>query len=218
MTATRLALALGTAVLVSAGCAASPPASANTEAERSTRFSSTASPTPTHSTEPTTALVRVTYRKWSFTAMRPESWTSHPYEFLSPEEPTIGFLSNDELTKLCQPTTSGACFSRFPLRRLSPHGVLITWRMTGIPFHDSISDFPGKPLSVDGSPARLEEPRPATDDCRAIGGTAQIVGTALFPHDGHNFLQMTACIGPDAGEIAEVEAAALFGSVEFIGG
>jgi len=209
--ATRLALAFGAAVVVVAGCASSPPASAGTAAHRSTRVSATASPT-------STTPVLVTYSKWHFTAMRPRAWSSYPYEFLSPEDPTIGYLSNDRLTKFCQHTTSAACFSSFPLGQLSSDGVLITWRMTGIPFHDAISDFPGKALSIDGSPARLDEPRPATDDCRAIGGTAQVVGTAMFPHDGHNFLQMTACIGPDAGKTAEVEAEALFRSVDFLGG
>jgi hypothetical protein len=58
----------------------------------------------------------------------------------------------------------------------------------------------------------------ASGDCLVEGGAVQIQGTVRRPDAGQNFVQMVACIGPDAGRAAELDADALFRSVEFVGG
>lgn len=205
--------ALGAVLVLATACASGPSATAGTVTIGGVRSSSTA----TH-TQPTNSLVEETYDKWDFTAIRPVRWESYPYEFLSPEEPTIGYLSTDTVRNPCRSTVNRApCSPRDLLTRLSSDGVLITWRMAGIPFQHVLSEFPGAPLRVGGSPARLDKSGPATGDCQDLGGAVQIVGTVQFPHDGANFLQMHACIGPDAGKGAELDADALFRSVDFTG-
>jgi hypothetical protein len=103
------------------------------------------------------------------------------------------------------------------VERLSPTGVLIRWGNVGSPSIRSIAAFPGKGMTVGGSEARLEPTQPATGACLARGGALQVEGTVLRPNAADNFLQMDACIGPDANVTAGADAQAMFRSLAFRG-
>ena len=213
-TAARMATALGATLVVVTGCAPAAPPTAGTVSLGDVRSSATASQTVS-----ARSPVKVFYRSWGFTARRPDAWRSYPYEFIGTLGGTIGYLSTDTLRNPCRRTANSiSCAQQSVLTRLSSNGVLIRWDELGRPGIDSISDFPGDPLAVGDSPARLEKPRPATGVCLVEGGAVQIQGTVLRPDAGENFIQMNACLGPDVGSAAELDADALFRSVEFVGG
>jgi len=211
-TAVRTVAALGAVLVLVSGCASRAPASARTVSLGDAGSSATASATHTATTDP---LVEVSYGTWGFKAMRPSAWRSYPYEFIGTLGGTIGYLSTDALKNPCRRTpTSLACEQEAVLEQLSTNGVLIRWDEVGRPGITSISAFPGDPLMVDGSRARLEKPSAATESCRALGGSVQIQGTVLRPDVGPNFVQLDACLGPDAGRSAELDVDALFRSIE----
>jgi hypothetical protein len=213
-TAATMVIALGAALVLVTGCASGSPSSGGAVSLTGARSTATAT-----RTVPTKGLVGVIYRKWNFRAVRPVAWRRYPFEFIRPEEGTIGYLSSDRLHNPCGRTaTTAACEEGRVLSRLSSHGVLIEWVLAGWPPRDAISDFPGHPLSVGGHPARLVGPKPATDQCRSEGGAVQIQGTVRWQQRSSNLLQLDACIGPDAGTAAEDAVNALFRSIEFLGG
>jgi len=208
-----MATALGATLVVVTGCAPGAP-STGTVSLGDVGSSATASQTVSASSP-----VKVFYRSWGFTARRPDAWRSYPYEFIGTLGGTIGYLSTDTLRNPCRRTANSiSCAQQSVLTRLSSNGVLIRWDELGRPGINSISDFPGDPLAVSGSPARLEKPRPATGVCLVEGGAVQILGTVVRPDAGENFIQMNACLGPDVGSAGELDADALFRSVEFVGG
>lgn len=215
-TAARIATALGATLVLATGCAPSAPVSTRTVSIADARSSADPSAT-TSDTASMNSLVKVSYDTWGFTAMHPDAWRSYPYEFIGTLVGTIGYLSTDTLTNPCRRTANSiSCDKKAVLERLSTDGVLIRWGEVGMPLIRSISDFPGDPMTVDGSPARLVNPSLATQDCRAAGGAVQIPGTVLRPDAGANFLQLDACIGPDAGKAAELDVDALFRSIDFV--
>jgi len=203
-TAARTATALIAALVLVTGCASGAPASVGTAS-------------PTDSTNP---LVKVSYDTWGFTAMRPDAWRSYPFEFIGTLGGTIGYLSTDEVVDPCRRTgDSRDCGQQRVLdKKLSDAGVLVRWGEVGRPGVESISHFPGDPIVVDGSPARLGKATAATDDCRVLGGAVQIEGTVLRANAPGNYVELDACLGTDAGRTAELEVDALFRSIAFLPG
>lgn len=161
-------------------------------------------------------LVKTSYGNWGFTASHAAAWRSYPFEAAGSLGGTIGFLSTDIVRDPCTHTASSISCGE-ALKRLSPTGVLIRWGNVGSPSIRSIAAFPGEGITVGGSEARLEPTQPATGACLGRGGAMQLEGTVLRPNAADSFLQMDACIGPDANVTAGADAQAMFRSLTFKG-
>ena len=161
-------------------------------------------------------LVKTSYGNWGFTASHPAAWRSYPFEAVGSLGGTIGFLSTDIVRDPCTHTASSISCGE-AVKRLSPTGVLIRWGNVGSPSIRSIAAFPGEGIAVGGSEARLEPTQPATGACLGRGGAMQLEGTVLRPNAADSFLQMDACIGPDANVTAGADAQVMFRSLTFKG-
>lgn len=200
---------VGLALLVASACTGS--------STPSTTRSVPAASASSASTTIAAPLTRTSYGMWGFTAAHPETWRPYPFEVTGTLGGTLGYLSTDVLNDPCVrgPARVSCDDSAF---RLSPKGVFIRWVNIGSPTIRSISKFSGDVTVVDGSEARLQATRPASGDCLSRGGASEVQGTILRRNAANNFLQMDACIGPEAGSAAGPSAEAVFRSVLFVPG
>ena len=104
----------------------------------------------------------------------PRQWRSYRYEERSSFTDLITYLSTDTLHAPCTVTrnASGTAIScGLPLSRLSPGGVLITWRTEGMPGR-SLAVVPGTRMRIGGHQARTVSGA-ATGSCAKLGGAWQ---------------------------------------------
>lgn len=114
-------------------------------------------------------LVRYSSSRVSFA--HPAAWTA----YANPGAPgfhyqPIVYLSTQPVHSPCS-THGMATTCGFPVRRLRPGGVLISWLVYGIPV-EGLRDAPGTPTRIGGLYAKRITSQPG--DCRAIGADRTI--------------------------------------------
>lgn len=141
----------------------------------------------------------------------PAAWTAY-----KPIQPTVALHFNPLVYLSTQPvhapcSTQGNTTScGFPIDRLQPGGVLVTWERNGL---QAMGLGPGRQIIVDGHPATREEKTGGA--CRRIGADRTIdvaVATSTLPSA---LTYLTACLrGPDLAQ-AEKDVDALLASTKF---
>jgi hypothetical protein len=155
------------------------------------------------------ALVKYANSSLSFT--HPAAWKAYPFQW--PGElhfqPMV-YLSTQPVHDPCS-TKGNTTSCGFPVRRLEPGGVLITWNASYPP---AMGFGPGSHITVDGHPARRVET--AGGMCRTIGADRTIdvlIQTRPFPSTLTDF---TACLrGPDLAQ-SEQSVDALLASTKLL--
>lgn len=129
----------------------------------------------------------------------PRSWQARHFDEVSSFTGSIADLSNQTMHAPCKRRRVKAGIETscgWPVGRLPPGGVLMRWQQNGLPVPASwrFSDLPGRPMRVDGRPARQQIQQPG--DCEGIGATETIT-TAIKRAARGNYYSVTACLrGP----------------------
>jgi hypothetical protein len=155
------------------------------------------------------SLVKYANSSLSFT--HPAAWKAYPFQW--PGElhfrPMV-YLSTQAVHNPCS-TKGNTTSCGFPVRRLEPGGVLVTWNASYPP---AFGFGPGSHISVDGHPARRVET--AGGMCRSIGADRTIdvlIQTRPFPS---TLTEFTACLrGPGLAQ-AEQSVDALLASTKLL--
>jgi hypothetical protein len=151
------------------------------------------------------------YSSSSLSFIHPAAWQAYPFRW--PGElhfrPLV-YLSTQPLENPCS-TQENTTTCGFPVQRLQPGGVLITWNASGPP---AVRLGRGSHITVDGRPARRLDAAGGT--CRAIGADRTIdvlVATRPLPS---TFMELTACLrGPGVAQnVKRVDA--LLASTKFL--
>ena len=100
----------------------------------------------------------------------------------------------------------------WPVSQLHPGGVLVVWENRGYPGW-TLRTIPGKPLRVDGRPARRNVSRPGV--CAAIGADETVVVSVARPL-AYNWTQLTACLRGPRLATAEHELDSVLASTHFL--
>jgi hypothetical protein len=180
-----LAASLATVVLVAAGCGAPSTAPATAGGQpRAAQFKNTY----------LTFRYPATWRPLVF--RRPQALHSSPMVYLS--------------TQAGRPACSADC--AWPVSQLHPDGVLVVWENRGYPGW-TLRTIPGKPIRVDGRPARRNVSRPGV--CAAIGGDETVVVSVARPL-AYNWTQLTACLRGPRLATAEHELDGVLASTRFL--
>jgi hypothetical protein len=151
------------------------------------------------------------YASPSLSFVHPAAWQAYPFRW--PGElhfrPLV-YLSTQRVENPCS-TQGNTTKCGFPVQRLRPGGVLITWNASGPP---ASALGPGAQITLDGRPARRLDATGGT--CRAIGADRTIdvlVATRPLPS---TLMELTACLrGPGlAQNVKRVDA--LLASTKFL--
>jgi hypothetical protein len=129
----------------------------------------------------------------SFT--HPANWKAYPFRWHPPVlhfRPLV-YLSTQPVHDPCS-TRGNETTCGFPVRRLAPGGVLVTWAVYGIPV-SGVRSSPGMAVRVGGRYAKRVTAKPG--DCRRIGADRTIQVTIGSATKFTVPTQFTACLrGP----------------------
>jgi hypothetical protein len=142
----------------------------------------------------------------------PAAWQASPFRWTGELhfQPML-YVSTQPVHDPCR-TKGDATVCAWPVHRLQPDGVLITWENRGAPAW-SLDSQPGSVLQVGGRSAKRLATRPG--DCSAIGGDLTIE-VAIAQPQPDNWTEATACLrGPDLAE-NESRVDALLASTQFL--
>ena len=134
----------------------------------------------------------VEYRSPSLSFTHPAAWKAYPFRWAGELHfrPLV-YLSTQPIHDPCS-TKGNTTSCGFPVRRLRPGGVLITWQASGPP---AIALGPGPRARIDGHPARRVDTTGGI--CRSIGADRTIdvlIETQPLPS---TLTEFTACLrGP----------------------
>ena len=142
----------------------------------------------------------------------PSTWKPYPFQWAGALhfQPLL-YVSTQPLQDPCR-TKGKATVCTWPLQRLQPGGVLITWENRGFPGF-SLQTQPGSALRVGGRSAKRAAMRPGP--CAAIGGDLTIEVAVARPL-ADNWTEVTACLrGPGLAQ-NERRVDALLASTKFL--
>ena len=125
----------------------------------------------------------------------PAAWRESRYVESGSFSDLIVYLSDARLHAPCTTTrTNGGELTRcdWPLRKLAPGEVLVSWSNIGFP-HEG-PEIPHPNATINGRPARIEVASPGA--CSAVGGDETITADIARPRGNH--YEMVACLrGPN---------------------
>jgi hypothetical protein len=142
----------------------------------------------------------------------PSTWKANPFRWAgSLHFRPLLYVSTQPLQDPCR-TKGNATVCAWPVRRLQPGGVLITWENRGFPGF-SLQTQRGSALRVGGRSAKRSATRPGP--CAAIGGDLTIEVAVARPL-ADNWTEVTACLrGPGLAQ-NERRVDALLASTKFL--
>jgi hypothetical protein len=192
-----LAITLGVAVLLVAGCAAAGASPSSAPASSGAASNESTGPTDVNATSGATDQVvrHLAIAAGTATFDIPASWHTRQGTINPGGNWTIVFMSPQVLPGECtQGAQEGVCYS-WPVTRLVPGGTVIAWRMYGRPGVQPPAG--GEPIAVAGWPARISY-RAADPACAAIGGD-ESVAVVMAARPGESaWISVDACqAGPD---------------------
>ena len=114
----------------------------------------------------------------------PSAWRQAHYRKSSSFTDLLVYLTNERLHAPC---TDGSC--GYPIDRLSPGGVLVSWSANGFPDW-TLAHARGQVITVDGRPAKLLHDPGA---CSDIGADVSVVVDIPRPAATENFYELVAC-------------------------
>ena len=142
----------------------------------------------------------------------PAAWKASPFSWAGELhfQPML-YVSTQPVHDPCR-TRGDATVCTWPVHRLQPDGVLITWENRGSPAW-SLESAPGSAIRVGGRSAKRLATRPGA--CAAVGGDLTIE-VAIERPVADNWTQATACLrGPDLAQ-NESRVDALLASTQFL--
>jgi hypothetical protein len=162
--------------------------------------------------DPPTAAPPVTYANSFLSFSHPAVWKAYPFRW--PGElhfqPMV-YVSTQPVHDPCR-TKDNTTTCTWPVQRLEPNGVLLTWENRGFPGF-SLASQPGSAISVGGRSAKRLATRPGS--CAAIGGDLTIE-VAIAQPTADNWTEATACLrGPNLTQ-NERSVDALLASTKFV--
>ena len=149
----------------------------------------------------------------SFLSFRhPASWKAYPFRWRGALHfrPML-YLSTQPLQDPCR-TRGDAAVCKWPVGRLRPDGVLISWENRGFPGW-SLRREAGGSMRVDGRAAKRVAARPGA--CAAIGGDLTIEVAIARPL-ASNWTEATACVRGPHLAASERRVNALLASTRFL--
>jgi hypothetical protein len=152
-----------------------------------------------------------TYANSFLSFTHPADWTAYPFRWAGALhfQPML-YVSSQPVHDPCR-TKGSTTACAWPLRRLRPNGVLITWENRGFPGF-ALASQPGSAIRVGGRSAKRLAARPGA--CAAIGGNLTIEYAIAQP-TADNWTEATACVrGPDLAQ-NERRVDALLASTQF---
>jgi hypothetical protein len=154
----------------------------------------------------------VTYANSFLSFSHPAAWRPYPFRWAGGLhfQPML-YVSTQPVQNPCH-TKGSSSMCAWPVRRLQPNGVLITWENRGFPGF-SLDSQPGSATSVGGRSAKRQATRPGA--CAAIGGNVTIEYAIARPM-ADNWTEATACVrGPNLAQ-NERRVDALLASTKFL--
>jgi hypothetical protein len=154
----------------------------------------------------------VTYANSFLSFSHPATWKAYPFRWAGGLhfQPML-YVSSQPVRNPCH-TKGSSSICAWPVRRLQPNGVLITWENRGFPGF-TLDSLPGSAASVGGRSAKRLATRPGA--CAAIGGNLTIQFAIARPM-ADNWTEATACVrGPQLAQ-NERRVDALLASTKFL--
>jgi hypothetical protein len=142
----------------------------------------------------------------------PTAWTAYPFRWAGGLhfQPML-YVSSQPVHNPCR-TKGDTTACTWPVQRLQPNGVLITWENRGFPGF-SLQSQPGSAIRVGDRSAKRLAARPGA--CAAIGGNLTLEYAIAQP-TADNWTEATACVrGPDLAQ-NERRVDALLASTKFL--
>jgi hypothetical protein len=153
----------------------------------------------------------LTFRNDFVSFRYPAAWQDSVWNEQTLHFRPIVYVSTQATHDPCR-TSRSAVTCGWPVAKLAPGGVLLSWENKGFP-GASVARFPGTPAQVGGRTARISVARPGA--CRSVGADETLTVSIARPL-AENWTEVSACLrGPNLGA-QEAQVRALLASVRFL--